>query len=144
MFEYRGGYLHYNNTERIRCVTRANCNGRQNPGASFEEQAMVVASTLHPSRTLDGYFQPGSFIRFRELTATYTLPERLAGRYLRARSASVNFAARNLNIWTKYRGLDPDNDRLASGTVAAQNGPPEEFQTLGVPTYFILRLNLGM
>lgn len=105
---------------------------------------MVVASTLHPSRTLDGYFQPGSFVRFRELTATYTLPQQFAGRYLRARSASINFAARNLNVWTNYRGLDPDNDRLASGTVAAQNGPPEEFQTLGVPTYFILRLNLGM
>ncbi len=144
MFEYRGGYLHYNNTERIRCVTRANCAGRQNPSASFEDQAMVVASTLHPSRTLDGYFQPGAFIRLRELTATYTLPQQLAGRYLRARQASINFAARNLNIWTKYRGLDPDNDRLASGTVAAQNGPPEEFQTLGVPTYFLLRLNFGL
>ena len=55
----------------------------------------------------------------------------------------MNFAARNLNVWTKYRGLDPDNDRLASASVATQNGPPEEFQTLGVPTYFILRLNLG-
>ena len=105
---------------------------------------MVVASTQHPARTLDGYFQPGSFVRFRELTATYSLPQRLAGRYLRARTASVNFAARNLNVWTNYRGLDPDNDRLASGTVAAQNGPPEEFQTLGVPTYFIFRLNLGL
>jgi TonB-linked SusC/RagA family outer membrane protein len=144
MFEYRGGHLHYNNTERIRCVSRSNCNGRQNPEASFEEQAMVVAATQHVSRSLDGFFQPGSFIRFRELTATYSLPERLAGRYLRARAASVNFAARNLKVWTNYRGLDPDNDRLASASVAAQNGPPEEFQTLGVPTYFILRLNLGL
>jgi TonB-linked SusC/RagA family outer membrane protein len=144
MFEYRGGHLHYNNTERIRCVSRSNCSGRQNPSASFEDQAMVVASTQHPSRTLDGYFQPGAFVRFRELTVTYSLPERLAGRYLRARSASLNFAARNLSVWTKYRGLDPDNDRLASATVATQNGPPEEFQTLGVPTYFIFRVNLGL
>jgi hypothetical protein len=143
MFEYRGGFLHYNNTERIRCVSRQNCAGFQNPNASFEDQAMVVATTQHPSRTLDGFFQPGAFVRFRELTATYSLPERLAGRYLRARSASLNFAARNLKLWTDYRGLDPDNDRLASSTVAGQNGPPEEFQTLGVPTYFIFRLNLG-
>ncbi|MDQ3951233.1 MAG: TonB-dependent receptor, partial [Gemmatimonadota bacterium] len=143
MFEYRGGFLHYNNTERIRCVSRQNCAGFQDPNASFEDQAMVVATTQHPSRTLDGFFQPGSFVRFRELTATYSLPERFAGRYLRARSASLNLAARNLKVWTEYRGLDPDNDRLASASVAAQNGPPEEFQTLGVPTYFILRLNLG-
>jgi TonB-linked SusC/RagA family outer membrane protein len=140
MFEYRGGHLYYNNTERIRCVSRQNCAGFQNPNASFEDQAMVVATTQHPSRTLDGFFQPGSFVRFRELNATYSLPERFAGRYLRARSASLNFAARNLAIWTEYRGLDPDNDRLAG---VSGNSPPEEFQTLGLPSYFIVRLNLG-
>jgi TonB-linked SusC/RagA family outer membrane protein len=144
MFEYRGGYLHYNNTERIRCASRQNCAGFQDPNASFEDQAMVVAHLVHPSRTLDGFFQPGSFVRFRELTATYSLPERFAARYLRARSASVNLAARNLSLWTNYRGLDPDNDRLAGEDNAnGANAPPDEFQTLGVPTYFIFRLNLG-
>jgi TonB-linked SusC/RagA family outer membrane protein len=140
MFEYRGGYLHYNNTERIRCVSRQNCAGFQNPNASFEDQAMVVATTQHPSRTLDGFFQPGSFLRFRELNATYTLPTTFASRYLRARSASFNFAARNLAVWTNYRGIDPDIDRQAG---EADNDIPDEFQTLGIPTYFILRLNLG-
>jgi TonB-linked SusC/RagA family outer membrane protein len=140
MFEYRGGHLHYNNTERIRCVSRQNCAGFQDPNASFEDQAMVVATTQDPSRTLDGFFQPGSFVRFRELTATYTLPPNVASRYLRARSASVNFAARNLTIWTNYRGLDPDNDRLAG---ESGNAPPDEFQTLGIPAYFVVRLNLG-
>ena len=143
MFEYRGGHLHYNNTERIRCVSRQNCAGYQNPNASFEDQAMVVATLQHPSRTLDGFFQPGSFVRFRELTATYSLPERLAARF-RARSASLNFAARNLTIWTNYRGLDPDNDRLAGEDNAnGANAPPDEFQTLGIPSYFIFRINLG-
>jgi TonB-linked SusC/RagA family outer membrane protein len=140
MFEYRGGHLKYNNTERIRCVSRQNCAGFQDPNASFEDQAMVVASTQHPERTLDGYFQPGSFVRFRELTATYALPERFVGRYFRARSANLNLAVRNLTFWTNYRGLDPDNDRLAG---ESNNGPPDEFQTLGVPTYFIFRVNLG-
>jgi TonB-linked SusC/RagA family outer membrane protein len=140
MFEYRGGHLHYNNTERIRCVSRQNCAGFQDPNASFEDQAMVVASTQHPARTIDGYFQPGSFVRFRELTATYSMPAAFANRYLRARSASFNVAARNLSIWTSYRGLDPDNDRLAG---ESGNAPPDEFQTLGVPTYVVFRLNLG-
>jgi TonB-linked SusC/RagA family outer membrane protein len=143
MFEYRGGHKHYNNTERIRCVSRQNCNGFQNPDASFEEQAMVVATTQHPSRTLDGFFQSASFVRFRELTATYSLPERHASRFLRARSASLNVAARNLSIWTKYRGLDPDVDRVAGSGAAATNAPADEFQTFSIPAYFILRLNLG-
>jgi TonB-linked SusC/RagA family outer membrane protein len=144
MFEYRGGHLHYNNTERIRCVSRQNCNGYQNPNASFEEQAMVVATLQHPSRTLDGFFQPGSFVRLREVTATYNVPERLVGRFLRARTASLNFAARNLKIWTNYRGLDPDNDwQAGEDNVNGANGPSNEFQTLGIPSYFIVRLNLG-
>ena len=54
--------------------------------------------------------------------------------------SSVNFAARNLHVWTKYRGLDPEID-FQSGV--SNNGAPQEFQSMGTPTYFIFRLNLG-
>lgn len=140
LIEYKGGNKYYNNTERIRCVSRQNCNGRNNPNASFEEQAMAVATLDHPSKTLDGFFQPGSFVRLREITATYTIPEAFVARFARGRTASLNFAARNLKVWTNYRGIDPEIDRLAGDS---SNGPPEEFQTMGLPSYFTLRLNLG-
>jgi hypothetical protein len=149
LFDYKGGYKWYNNTERIRCVSRQNCNGLMNadvvnhqlrPRASFEEQAMVVATRDDPSKTLDGFFQPASFIRWREFTATWNLPESWAGRYLRSRTASLNFAARNLHRWTNYRGIDPEIDRLAGDS---PNAPGEEFQTLGIPTYYTLRLNIS-
>jgi hypothetical protein len=119
-------------------------NGKLIPRASFEEQAMVVATRDDPSATLDGFFQPASFIRWREFTATVTLPESWAGRYLRGRSASLNFAARNLHLWTNYRGIDPEIDRLAGTTqTTGANAPGEEFQTLGIPTYFTFRMNIG-
>jgi TonB-linked SusC/RagA family outer membrane protein len=139
MVDYRGGHKWYNNTERIRCVSRQNCNGLMNPDASFEEQAMVVATRDHPARTLDGFFQPGWFWRLREVTATYNLSERLASRVLRARSAAVNFSARNLWVNTAYRGIDPEIDRVAGDS----SDFPDEFQTVGIPSYFILRLSLG-
>ena len=139
MIDYRGGHKWYNNTERIRCVSRQNCNGLMNPNASFEEQAMVVATRDHPARTLDGFFQPGWFWRLREVTATYTLPERLVANSIHARSASINFAARNLWRYTKYRGIDPEIDR----TAGTGGDFPDEFQTVGIPSYFILRLSLG-
>jgi hypothetical protein len=101
---------------------------------------MVVATRDDPSATLDGFFQPASFVRWREFTATLNFPESWAGRYLRGRTASLNFAARNLHLWTNYRGIDPEIDRLA-GT--SGNTPGEEFQTLGIPTYFTFRLNIG-
>jgi TonB-linked SusC/RagA family outer membrane protein len=147
LVDYRGGNYWYNNTERIRCVSRQNCNGLMNvelvngrpvARASLEEQAMVVATLNHPSKTLDGFFQKGDFVRWRELSATWTLPERLASR-ARARSAQITFSARNLGVLTKYRGVDPETDFTAS----EGGDTPSDFQTIGPPSYFIFRLNLG-
>ncbi len=138
LFDWRGGNLWYNNTERIRCVSRQNCNGLMNPNASFQEQAMVVATLNDPSHTLDGFLQPGSFVKWREASATLTLPAR-AAQMVRARTASFVFSARNLYTWTKYRGTDPESDFA----VGEGGDAPSEFQTFAQPTYFIFRLNLG-
>jgi TonB-linked SusC/RagA family outer membrane protein len=136
LFDWRGGNTYYNQTERIRC-TRPNCNGLFNPNASFQEQAMVVAAIYSPLKSLDGYYQPGAFVKWREATATLTLPHAFAER-ARARDANLVFSARNIHLWTKYRGTDPESDFTATGGGDA----PSEFQTFGQPTLFQFRLNL--
>jgi hypothetical protein len=119
-------------------VSRQNCNGLNNPNASLQEQAMVVANLNDPSHTLDGYLQPGAFVKWREASGTLTLPEALATRF-RARSASLVFSARNLHTWTKYRGIDPEGD-----FAAGEGGDsPSEFESFALPTYYILRVNFG-
>jgi TonB-linked SusC/RagA family outer membrane protein len=140
LFDYRGGNLYYNETERIRCVSRQNCNGLMNPAASFQEQAMVVATRNDPSATLDGFFQPGAFVKLREIALTYNVPPNWTARTLGARSGSVTLSARNVAKWTKYRGVDPENDFTAAN---ANSNNPADFQTFGAPTYFIVRVNLG-
>jgi TonB-linked SusC/RagA family outer membrane protein len=142
LLDYRGGNRYYNNTERIRCVSRQNCNGLMNPAASFEEQAMVVATRDHPSKTLDGFFQPGSFVRLREATVSYRLPETLVSRVGRARSLTLTATARNLVRWTNYRGADPETDFQASEATQGAN-VPQDFQTVAPPSYFVLRVNVG-
>lgn len=137
LFDYRGGHRWYNNTERIRC-TRPNCGGRMDPNASFEDQAMVIAALEHPARTNAGYFQKGDYVRFRELSLQYTFSNEIAARLLRARNASIVASARNLKLWTAYRGTDPESDFQAT----VDNDVPSEFQTLGPPTYFIVRFNV--
>jgi hypothetical protein len=137
LFDYRGGHRWYNNTERIRC-TRPNCGGRMDPNASLEDKAMVTAALEHPARTNAGYFQDGEYVRFRELSLQYSLSPDMAARLLRARSANIVASARNLKVWTAYRGTDPESDFQAT----VDNNIPSEFQTLGPPTYFIVRLNL--
>lgn len=107
MVDYRGGHLWYNNTERIRCVSRQNCNGLQSSGASFEEQAMVVATRNHPSASLDGFLQKGDFARFREASIQYSLSPALSQRLFKSRAVSFLFTGRNLARWTEYRGSTP-------------------------------------
>jgi len=139
LVDFRGGHYWYNNTERISCTSRGNCNGLMNPNASFEEQAMVVASRDHPSRSIAGYIQPGDYLRFRELAITYTLPTEIVNRLGRLSAVSLNLSARNIAHWTRYRGVDPETDRSAGDA----NDTPDEFQTLGPPSYLIFRVNIG-
>ena len=136
LFDYRGGHLWYNNTERIRC-TRPNCGGRMNPDASLEEKATTTAALEHPLRTNAGYFQDGEFVRWRELSAQYMMSESIASRIFRSRSANVVASMRNVKLWTAYRGVDPEAD-----FTGAAGDSPSEFQTLGPPTYFTIRFNL--
>jgi TonB-linked SusC/RagA family outer membrane protein len=139
VMDYRGGHRAYNNTERIRCASRQNCNGLMNPEASFEEQAMVVAHLNHPTRTLDGFYQPGAFWKLREVSLRYSIPPRLLGYARGARTGDIVLSGRNLKTWTKYRGVDPENDFTATdgGDV------PSDFQTLGPATYYTIRFSLG-
>ena len=138
MVDWRSGGLWYNNTERIRC-TRPNCSGRNNLNADFVDQATNIAANEHPARTLDGFLQSGAFVRLREISAQWTLSNSLAKRLVRGRSLSLVVTARNLKLWTNYRGTDPESGfNTTSGTEA-----PSEFQTVGPPSYFITRINIG-
>jgi TonB-linked SusC/RagA family outer membrane protein len=136
LVDYKGGHLMYNNTERIRCLSRLNCSGLINPNASLEEQARVVMGREHPSRSVAGYFEHGDFVRFRELALTATLPEGWA-RKARSRSVVATASVRNLGVlWTRYKGVDPE----AFGTTG---DAPSEFQAFAPPTHFTFRVTFG-
>jgi len=137
MMDYKGGHKTYNNTERIRCASRNNCAGLISKDASFDQQARVVLVRDHPSKSVAGFFEDGDFIRFREVSLSYTAPPSWAARYFRGRSLVASAAVRNIGtIWTKYTGVDPE----AFGTTG---DAPSEFQAFAPPTYFSFRLNLG-
>ncbi len=137
MLDYKGGYKMYNNTERIRCASRNNCRGLIDPKASLFEQARVIAVRVHPARTVAGFIEDGAFVRFRELSLSYNLPEAWVSRVLHARGLGATLAARNLGVlWTDYTGVDPE----AYGTTG---DAPSEFQAFAPPTYLAFRLNLN-
>jgi outer membrane receptor protein involved in Fe transport len=138
MLDYKGDYKVYNNSERIRCLSRNNCAGLIYRGSSELEQARTAAGRDHPAKTVAGFIEPGDFIRFRELSLTFSAPESWANRYIHGRSLAITGAVRNLGLlWTKYTGVDPE----AFGTTG---DAPSSFQAFAPPRYMTLRLNLGL
>lgn len=84
-------------------------------------QPAFVTETTGASMTVndvqDAYIQDASFFRLRELSLSYSLPERWA-RALRASTATVTLAGQNLALWSKYEGFDPE---VVSNAVALYN-----------------------
>jgi len=62
------------------------------------------------------------------------MPDRLASR-LRSKDASLVLAARNLKVWTKYKGADPEENYV---TTDVQN----TFASSAPRSYYTVRLNL--
>jgi len=55
----------------------------------------------------DPYMTSGDYWRFREFSVTWTLPTTFAQR-MRVGGASLAVGGRNLHLWTKYDGRDPE------------------------------------
>jgi hypothetical protein len=55
------------------------------------------------------YVEDASFVKLREITLSYELPQNLVARFgPRLRNAEVSLSGRNLVTWTDYTGLDPE------------------------------------
>ena len=56
------------------------------------------------------YVEPTGFVKIREVTLGYELPNDLTGRLFAGRvsNARIDLSGRNLYTWTRYSGLDPE------------------------------------
>ncbi len=106
MFDYRGGNYMYNNTEEFRCTSSAfsNCRAVSDSTAPLADQAAAIGKLLGTSY---GYIQPAGFTKLRELSATVSLPSRLATS-MGFSNVGITVAGHNLHTWTKYKGYDPE------------------------------------
>ncbi len=124
------------------------------PHAPLAEQARAVATLTDPLFHVEsGYVESASFVRFRELSVTYNVPNRLA-EGLRARALSVTVAARNLALWSKYTGSDPEVSTVQGGnfvrgpggvlTTAVNPDIVGDFGSVPQMRYWTLKVNLGL
>ena len=136
---YRGDFKQNNFTEYFRCTSTSanNCFSINDRTASFADQANAVAArNVTTGRTNAGYIVDGEFLRLRELSLTFSAPTAWA-RALRASRLSLTATGRNLALWTKYPGVDPE----VSG--AGQTDQVRDFLTQPPVRYWTFRVNFG-
>jgi TonB-linked SusC/RagA family outer membrane protein len=151
VFEYKAG--HY----MISDLTDSFRNASPTLGRNRIEASTVEATLLNPASTADqryaaaqqwlglvalspydGYNQnkPGDFVRWREVGLTYTTPTNIARR-IGARDLAFTVAARNLALWTRYTGTDPEiNFNGTSNSLSSaqtDNNFYEASDTFGLP-----------
>jgi hypothetical protein len=138
--DHRGGFVVHNAVEHTRCFLDA-CLAAADTRASLAAQAAVVAS--RESRfgsTSWGFIEDGTFTRLREASLNYSLPDRVA-HALRVQRAEIMVAGRNLHLWTRYSGVDPEVVSFPGfqsyGAYSDQGGIPPAKS-------WIVRLKLGM
>jgi TonB-linked SusC/RagA family outer membrane protein len=139
--DYKGGLQVFNSAAQFQCAQNLACKGASDQTASLADQAANVANRYATGADLKGiltpygYLQSGQFWRLREVSGTYTLPTAISSRLAHARDAQLTFAARNLKVWTKYQGSDPEETAGTGDTQAT-------FGNAGPRTYFVGRLVL--
>jgi hypothetical protein len=66
----------------------------------------------------EDYIQDADYLRLSEVSATISLPSAWASRF-RAASASLTLAGRNLKLWSKFPGYDPEILGTGPGTAGS-------------------------
>jgi hypothetical protein len=135
LLDYKGGHSLFNSTTQFYCQQTNFCYDVNIKDATLYDQARNVAQRyVTGTKTQVGYLENGQFWRLREISASLQLPSAVATR-LRARDAAIVFSGRNLHVWTKYKGIDPES---GYGNGDIQN----DFSTTSPPTILNFRLNL--
>jgi len=159
LFEYRTGFQVQNLTDGFRLSQHPSIGSNRleftqihatmlNPASTAAER--LAAAQLYVTeyrRLLEpglNQSQDGTFLRMRELALTYDFSPTLASR-LGAKTLAVTASGRNLLLWTKYPGVDPETnaiDRTASTLDQNFLASTEAFG-VPIPRRFSFAVNFG-
>jgi TonB-linked SusC/RagA family outer membrane protein len=160
-FEYRLGWQMQNLTNGFR--------NSQHPsiGSNIREFSEIQATLLDPASTAEQrleaamkyitnnrrLLEPGfnevedaDFVRLRELALTWNVPGALATR-MGTKNMSITLAGRNVWLWTKYTGMDPETNE--NGRQVGNEGQYQNFANgldgfgLPIPRRVSLMINFG-
>ncbi len=102
LLDFKTGYKKLDGNTRVRCAIFFRCPENFAP---FRTDPIRVAEIQNGIP--DFYINDASFLKLREVSASYTVPERWASA-IGASRLTVSLAGRNLYTWTRYPGLEPE------------------------------------
>jgi len=112
LFDRETGFIRYNSFA-------PNCPGSGLCLAPFLTTTPVLIQAKYASGMPEDWWESGNFTRWREFNVTYELPQhllRLDRLHLGFSRASISLQGRNLALWTKYDGTDPES---VTGNISA-------------------------
>jgi len=132
LVDRRAGFVNLNANEWFQCVPTQNCRAINDAKAPLIDQARAIAG----GNGIGAYLEDASFWKWRELSASYAIPERYFARG-GVKSAIIRLTARNLGTWSNFGSWDPEI--ATQGTDAAVYN----FVQMAPPRIYTVRLNLG-
>ena len=118
LVDFKRGNRLANAIDQLRCQGLTGvglCDINYHPDKYSAVQVAEAGISAYVNQADDQFFEDASFVKLREVSATYTLPDRLIPG---VRHASFTLAARELHIWTKYNGPDPEVNDAPNGLIA--------------------------
>jgi TonB-dependent starch-binding outer membrane protein SusC len=114
LLDYKTGGFLFNQQERSRCqAANDNCTRVNDPRARFPQTPAdsVLFKELAVYRNTSGispeWIQSTDFVKLREVSLSMDVPERILAR-AGVSSARLTLSGRNLAVWSKYEGVDPE------------------------------------
>jgi len=159
MFEYRTGFKVQNLTDGFRLSQHPSIGSNRieftnihatmlNPASTPEQRLAAATEYVTKYRRLLepglNQGQDGTFMRLRELAMTYDFSPTLAGK-LGARTLSVTASGRNLLLWTRYPGVDPEVNAIDRTASTLDQNFLASTEAFGVPIArrFAFAVNFG-
>ena len=126
LVDWKRGFVLANNINQVRCdglLGVGECDVNYHPQKYSPLYVAEASFGGLVNQTQDQFFQDASFVKLREVSATYSLPDHLLPGI---EHASFTVAARELKLWSKFQGPDPEVNMFPNGLITGDQGviPP--------------------
>jgi hypothetical protein len=114
MVDFKRGHRLFNANEGLRCGLAGQlCEAFYRPEKYPTLYLASIQSSSLNAGVIEPFLQDASFFRLGEVSLSYQLPSQWLRR-LGVISSRLTVAGRNLHLWTKYAGLDPEEHQGAN------------------------------